>query len=156
MVVDCVQDGDAMAAGTETSKRVAQSHVVLPSMDRFLSATVEMVLAAMDEDPEEHKVIVFFSTAHLTGFMAALLNDVFARSGGDPHLANRDPVLEIHSRKSQPARDKASEKFRKAKRGVLFTSNVSARGVDYPGVTHVLQVRMYSSVREIVRSFVYQ
>jgi ATP-dependent RNA helicase MSS116 len=148
VVVDCIQDGSGGGGGgggggleggenTETSRRIAQSHVVLPTIDRFLSGVIEVVLAAMAEDPEAHKIIVFFSTAHLTGFMAALLNHIFEESGGGKR---REPVLEIHSRKSQPARDRASERFRNTKRGVLFTSNVSARGVDYPGVTHVIQV----------------
>lgn len=50
------------------------------------------------------------------------------------------PVLEIHSRKSQPARVKAAEAFRKARQAIMFTSDVSARGVDYPDVSLVIQV----------------
>jgi hypothetical protein len=77
-------------------------------------------------------VIVFFATAHMTGFMAALAN------------AAGVATLDIHSRKSQAQRDKASDAFRRTGPGscaVLFTSNVSARGVDYPDVSHVIQVR---------------
>jgi ATP-dependent RNA helicase MSS116 len=32
-----------------------------------------------------------------------------------------------------------SDKFRKFRKGILFTTDVSARGVDYPNVTHVIQ-----------------
>jgi superfamily II DNA/RNA helicase len=38
------------------------------------------------------------------------------------------PVLEIHSRMSQASRNRASGSFREARRGVLFTTDVSARG----------------------------
>mgnify|MGYP001806873294 CR=1 FL=1 len=50
-------------------------------------------------------------------------------------------VIEMHSRKSQPQRDKASALFRAENRMIMFSSDVSARGVDYPGVTYVVQVR---------------
>lgn len=50
------------------------------------------------------------------------------------------PVLEIHSRKSQGHRNKVSEHFRNGRGLVMFTSDVSARGMDYPDVTAVMQV----------------
>jgi ATP-dependent RNA helicase MSS116 len=49
-------------------------------------------------------------------------------------------VLELHSRMSQASRNRASNTFREAKCGILFTSDVSARGVDYPEVSLVVQV----------------
>lgn len=51
-------------------------------------------------------------------------------------------MLEIHSRKSQGHRNKVSEKFRNGEGLIMFTSDVSARGMDYPDVTAVLQVRV--------------
>ena len=76
------------------------------------------------------KIIAFFTTARLTQYAAELMN------------AAGVPTLEIHSRKSQPQRDKASAAFRAATEAVLFSSDVSARGVDYPDVTFVLQVTL--------------
>ncbi|KAE8709431.1 DEAD-box ATP-dependent RNA helicase 25 [Hibiscus syriacus] len=49
-------------------------------------------------------------------------------------------VREIHSRKSQNYRTKVSDEFRKTKGLILVTSDVSARGVDYPDVTLVIQL----------------
>lgn len=40
----------------------------------------------------------------------------------------------------QSAREKASAQFRTARSAIMFSSDVSARGVDYPDVTLVLQV----------------
>ena len=48
--------------------------------------------------------------------------------------------MEIHSRKSQSHRTKVSDQFRGSSCGVLVSSDVSARGVDYPDVTLVIQV----------------
>ena len=77
---------------------------------------------------KDFKIIVFFPTARFTQYMATLAS------------AMGLPVLEIHSRKSQSARGKASAAFLKQSNQVLFSSDVSARGMDYPGVTLVLQV----------------
>ena len=62
------------------------------------------------------------------------------------------PCFEIHSRKSQPARDKASNAFRASTNGaVMFTSDVTARGLDYPDVTFVLQVGLTTKEQYIHR-----
>lgn len=49
-------------------------------------------------------------------------------------------VLETHSRKSQAARTRVAEAFRNGKGQIMFTSDVSARGMDYPDVSLVIQV----------------
>jgi hypothetical protein len=49
-------------------------------------------------------------------------------------------VREIHSRKPQSYRTRVSDEFRKSKGLILVTSDVSARGVDYPDVSLVVQV----------------
>ena len=46
----------------------------------------------------------------------------------------------MHSRKSQPQRTRVAEEFREGSNCVMFTSDVSARGMDYPDVTAVVQV----------------
>jgi ATP-dependent RNA helicase MSS116 len=53
-------------------------------------------------------------------------------------------VLEIHSRLSQSKRTKVSDQFRDGDNLVMFSSDVSARGLDYPDVTSVIQVGMPS------------
>eukprot|EP00521_Asterionellopsis_glacialis_P013941 CAMPEP_0195308052 /NCGR_PEP_ID=MMETSP0707-20130614/38025_1 /TAXON_ID=33640 /ORGANISM="Asterionellopsis glacialis, Strain CCMP134" /LENGTH=798 /DNA_ID=CAMNT_0040372311 /DNA_START=94 /DNA_END=2491 /DNA_ORIENTATION=+ len=131
--VDCIgKDGDGEAA-RHTNSRVKQSHVVLPDMDRYVSSVLEIVTQAMEETTDEdgeaaYKVVVFFPTARMVQFFAELFNQGL-----------NIPVIELHSKKSQSYRNKASDRFRKATNGILFTSDVSARGVDYPDVTRVIQ-----------------
>lgn len=67
--------------------------------------------------------MVFFPTARATGLAA----EVFRNIPGLP------PVVEIHSRKSQPQRTKAAETFKDAKGAILLSSDVAARGMDFPG-----------------------
>lgn len=135
--VDCINDGDA---ATHTNAQVSQTHVIIPSnSDRFVSSVVELVTLAMDkyDSPDSPaKIVVFFPTARLVNFFAEVFNqgNVLA-----------EPVMELHSKKSQSYRNRVSDDFRKAKRGVLFTSDVSARGVDYPNVSHVIQFGMPES-----------
>ncbi|XP_074563769.1 DEAD-box ATP-dependent RNA helicase 31-like isoform X2 [Curcuma longa] len=49
-------------------------------------------------------------------------------------------VREIHSRKPQSYRTRVSKEFRESKGLILVSSDVSARGVDYPNVTLVIQL----------------
>jgi ATP-dependent RNA helicase MSS116 len=125
--VDCIGgDGNTEFNEEHTNTLVEQTHIVLPSLDRYVTSVVEIVQHAM-EDPE-HKLVVFFPTARLVGFFAEFFN-----------LGLGIDVIEIHSRKTQGYRNKASETFRKANTGILFSSDVSARGVDYPNVSGVIQ-----------------
>lgn len=111
---------------SHTHEHVRQRAMVAP-LEAQQSALLDLLRSLQRADPE-HKVIVFFVTARATQFHAEL----FALLGV--------PALEIHSRKSQAQRDRASAQFRAARSGFLFTSDVSARGVDYPDVTAVVQV----------------
>jgi ATP-dependent RNA helicase MSS116 len=78
------------------------------------------------------QVLVFCTTARVTALMAELYKKLGLNT------------LEIHSRKSQVFRTRVSDEFRKSRGGVImFTSDVSARGVDYPDVTLVVQVRFF-------------
>jgi ATP-dependent RNA helicase MSS116 len=113
--VDCINDGDG---ATHTNARVQQSHVIIPSMDRYVSSVVEIVCLAMKDGGKDGKIVVFFPTAKMVSFFAALFSD-----GLDI------PVMELHSKKSQGHRNKASAQFRSASSAVLFTSDVSARGM---------------------------
>jgi len=134
--VDCIHD-DAMSGG-HTNDQVDQSHVILPDMDRYVTSVLEIVKVIMDST-ESPKIVAFFPAARLVGFFADFFNTGLGIE-----------VIELHSRKSQAYRNKASDKFRKAKSAILFTSDVSARGVDYPDVTNVLQFGLPESREQYI------
>ncbi|KAM0748755.1 DEAD-domain-containing protein [Meredithblackwellia eburnea MCA 4105] len=97
--------------------------------------------------PPQGKAIIFLPTTRYVQLFSSLLQSL------TPHLPwgrNGTAIFEIHSKKDQSQRSKASAAFRasKAPYTVLVTSDVSARGVDYPNVTQVIQVGIPSS-REI-------
>ncbi|KAL3785113.1 hypothetical protein ACHAW5_009793 [Stephanodiscus triporus] len=122
---------DTVGEDSEQTHMHVQQQLMITSQDRL----VHDLFCILDRETSSttgYKVIVFFTTARLTGFMAELFNSVSDETGYK--------VLEIHSRKAQTARERASEQFRKSKDAVMFSSDVSARGMDYPDVTFVLQV----------------
>jgi ATP-dependent RNA helicase MSS116 len=49
-------------------------------------------------------------------------------------------IYNIHSRLSQNQRTAAADLFRGAKSAILVSSDVTARGMDFPNVSHVIQV----------------
>merc|ERR1712176_699988 len=49
-------------------------------------------------------------------------------------------ILQIHGKVRQGARKFSTESFRNSKNVIMFSSDVSARGVDYPNVSLVIQV----------------
>ncbi|RUS26339.1 P-loop containing nucleoside triphosphate hydrolase protein [Jimgerdemannia flammicorona] len=73
-----------------------------------------------------------------------------SRFGPPPQRRAGPKIFELHSRKSQVQRTRISDEFRRHPLGILFTSDVSARGVDYPGVTLVLQVGVPSSREQYI------
>ena len=91
---------------------------------------LKFLLESEMSDNPNYKIMVFFPTARQTGYMAALFRLVQMN------------ILEIHSRKSQSHRSKTSETFRKSTTGIVFTSDVTARGMDYPDVSLVVQMGM--------------
>lgn len=114
----------------QTHMHVQQQLMVAPQALQI--EALASILERETRSNKDYKIIVFFTTARLTGFLAELFNSVKNQTGYD--------VLEIHSRKSQKQRERASEEFRKRKNAIMFSSDVTARGMDYPDVSFVLQV----------------
>lgn len=74
------------------------------------------------------QIIVFCTTAMMTSLMFSLYREM------------KMNVREIHSRKPQLYRTRISDEFKEMRRVILITSDVSARGMNYPDVTLVIQV----------------
>ena len=128
MTIDCVHDVDP---ASHTNVNVDQSYVTLPkdNKSRFITGLVDIIQDITHiQNPTHYKIVVFFPTTAQCQFFSHLFNTIF-----------KIPVLEIHSKKSQSNRTTVSSSFRKFTKGILFTTDVSARGIDYPDVSHVVQ-----------------
>ncbi|CAO1618015.1 unnamed protein product [Sympodiomycopsis kandeliae] len=124
-----------------THRHVKQEFEVAPLED-ILPLTLKHIALEHQRSPQSAKVIVFCPTANATAVSAAALQGIRGLDIGQ--------VWEIHSRKSQSQRTKAMEQFRQAKTGVLFASDVAARGVDIPGVSMVIQSGRPDSVDQYI------
>lgn len=119
--IDTIEEGDQ-----QTNIHVEQESIVC-SLDGLIP-TLESILHEHMTTVPGYKVIVFFNTARTAGFFAQL----FKEAGYN--------ALEMHSRKNQTYRVRVSNEFRTKQNQVMFSSDVSARGVDYPDVSLVVQV----------------
>eukprot|EP00816_Leptocylindrus_hargravesii_P002347 CAMPEP_0196802376 /NCGR_PEP_ID=MMETSP1362-20130617/1989_1 /TAXON_ID=163516 /ORGANISM="Leptocylindrus danicus, Strain CCMP1856" /LENGTH=686 /DNA_ID=CAMNT_0042173651 /DNA_START=18 /DNA_END=2078 /DNA_ORIENTATION=+ len=131
--VDCITDSDI---STNTNAQVVQTHVIAPQT-RIVQSVMEIVLHAMKE--RDHKIVVFFPTSMMVKFYSELFNKCL-----------NIKVIEMHSKKNQSYRTRSSDYFRRRRKAVMFTSDVSARGVDYPDVTHVIQYGLADSTETYV------
>ncbi len=122
----------------QTNAQVHQELLVTPPSS-VIPALARALANIVRSDPA-HKVIVFFTTARLTGYMAGVFEKMPVPKGPIAGGATRFNIVEMHSRKSQGYRTGAAERFRSGFGILMFSSDVSARGMDYPGITHVVQV----------------
>jgi len=119
---------------SDSTARVEETYILLPNMDVYttsLIAILRQILSEQSPSSGSKKVIVFFPTAKLVKFFATMLTSLDM------------PVWEMHSRLSQGSRNRVRQEFLQPLQQdrILLTSDVSARGVDYPDITHVIQVR---------------
>ncbi|XVE77268.1 hypothetical protein DITRI_Ditri13aG0048600 [Diplodiscus trichospermus] len=129
--INTVQEGSE-----ETHSQVRQMHMVAPLGKHF--SLLYVLLKEHIADNVDYKVLVFCTTAKVTSLVADVLRELNLN------------VREIHSRKSQSYRTRVSDEFRKSKGLILVTSDVSARGVDYPDVTLVIQVGLPSDRQQYI------
>ncbi|CAA7039001.1 unnamed protein product [Microthlaspi erraticum] len=120
----------------ETHDKVEQSVMVAPHESHF--HVVPHLLNEHISNTADYKVIVFCSTGMVTSLMYTLLREMKLN------------VREIHARKPQLHRTRVSDEFKESNRLILVTSDVSARGMNYPDVTLVIQVGIPSDREQYI------
>ncbi|TKA81513.1 hypothetical protein B0A55_02995 [Friedmanniomyces simplex] len=146
-----------------THARVPQRMVTVNGFENKLPALVELIGKAVEasKQPEgvPFKAIIYFnSTAEVTLASSMLQNlqpagaqsaDTFgARRAQHPWAPTR--LFEIHAKLSQGQRSGAADTFRKFESGILISSDVTARGMDFPNVTHVIQMAVPPSREQYI------
>jgi ATP-dependent RNA helicase MSS116 len=140
--VKCIRDDEA-----PTIDRVPQKVVQVNAFENALPALFELcqreVQKAEADGSRPFKAIVFFpSTAEVT-LGAAVFQGLGAAAARHPLHPAR--AIEIHSKLTQQHRTRAAETFKRAHSAILFSSDVTARGMDFPNVTHVIQMGLPQS-----------
>ncbi|KAI9672095.1 MAG: hypothetical protein M1831_001908 [Alyxoria varia] len=129
---------------TPTHERVKQTRVSVPGFENFYPVLLEIIQRAQARsaeapDTRPFKAIVYFpSTAEAKA--AAAVFSTMRRDAQTPEEQRNIRIFDIHSRLSQSQRTRAAEMFRNSKTAILMSSDVTARGMDFPNVTHVIQM----------------
>ena len=117
----------------DTSKNVDQDVVRVPrGKDKF------DVLVELLKQPEFHRVLVFGRTKHGVEKLAKALSR--------QHIHSES----IHGNKSHNARIRALEDFKVGKVSALVATDVAARGLDIPAVSHVINYDLPSTYEDYV------
>ncbi|KAJ4467033.1 P-loop containing nucleoside triphosphate hydrolase protein [Lentinula aciculospora] len=139
--IDCVKSDDS-----PVHAHVPQYHTVLPNASSQIPHILKLIAHDQLTNPIS-KIILFLPTTRMTQLFAVIIKrlamDLF------PVKTN---VHEIHSKRTMEGRVRTSADFRKERSpaSILVTSDVSARGVDYPGVTRVIQVGVPGSADQYI------
>ncbi|XP_063677413.1 uncharacterized protein LOC134813525 [Bolinopsis microptera] len=104
-----------------TVEGLEQGYVVCPSDKRF------MLLFTFVKKNKDKKCMVFFSTCSAVKYHAELFNYIDI------------PVKDIHGKQKQQKRTTTFFEFCNASSGVLFCTDVAARGLDIPAVDWIIQ-----------------
>ncbi|EER26689.1 ATP-dependent RNA helicase mss116, mitochondrial precursor, putative [Coccidioides posadasii C735 delta SOWgp] len=140
--VKTVRDDEA-----PTHLKVPQRAVFLDCRSNQMPAIMEILTQAIrrhETDPVQNspfKAIVYYNSTNEVSIAAAAFNALLTdpESRFSPHPFGIRGI-EIHSKLTQAQRTRNSDMFRRAKSAILFSSDVTARGMDFPNVTHVIQV----------------
>ena len=126
---------------------IPQHYTMLPNAKEQLPQVIRLIANDQLMNPRNSKVIVFLNTTKQTQLFATLFRELSKTT-----LPVRSQVYEIHSKRTQSSRSAASDAFRRDRSGaaILVTSDVSARGIDYPDVTRVIQVGSPKSTEQYV------
>lgn len=130
--IDTVDPNEA-----NTNLQVNQSYCITP-YEQQLPLLARIIEEHKEQNPNG-KVMVFLPTTRGTQLYASLFEELTSYR-----------LFSLHSKKSQEQRTRTSDRFRKSRGSIMFTSDVSARGVDYPDVSLVVQVGIPSSKEQYI------
>jgi ATP-dependent RNA helicase MSS116 len=140
--VKCIRDDEA-----PTIARVPQKVVQTLGFENALPTLFELcqreIRKAEAEGTRPFKAIVFFPSTAEVSLGAAVFNGLGQSQARHPLYPTR--AIEIHSKLTQQHRTRAAEMFKRANSAILFSSDVTARGMDFPNVTHVIQMGLPQS-----------
>ena len=112
-----------------TAERVDQYLFMVQQDEK--QTLIEMILQGRHPVPGKlERVLIFSRTKHGADRVVKRLIQIGI------------PANAIHGNKSQPQRERALDEFRRAKVPVLVATDVAARGIDIPGVSHVINFEL--------------
>ncbi|PIA92103.1 ATP-dependent RNA helicase MSS116, mitochondrial [Cercospora beticola] len=117
---------------------VKQHSVIVPSVADVYPALWALLQKEYTATKSDFKAIVFGCTANGVALMHALFSSLLRDN-------NNIKVFQLQSRLTQANRTRTTNEFKDAKAGIMFASDVIGRGMDFPNVSHVVQVGLPSN-----------
>jgi ATP-dependent RNA helicase MSS116 len=149
--VQTVKEGDLA-----THEKVPQNMVTVAGYENMMPAVYELCkrqvdLAAKGEGLPFKAIVYFQSTANVQ-LSYRIFDNLVDQSGGRFGKSPLYPaeVSQIHGQLTQERRTMVTDRFRRAKSAILFSTDVTARGMDFPNVTHVIQVGLPSNREQYI------
>lgn len=154
--VQTVQEGDIA-----THEKVPQKIVSVPGYENFMPTILELAKREIEkssraistgEDVKPFKAIVYFNSTANVILASEIFQNLKSESGSlfGKHPLYPAEMLVMHGQLTQERRTRASDRFRRAKSGILFSTDVTARGMDFPNVTHVIQINLPSNREQYI------
>lgn len=129
-IVDTVPKNEPQA-----QELVTQHAVECSGWADIYNSAVQNVHDGIESTNGPYKAIIFLPTVGLVKHFGELLK-LYVKS----NFHKKGSVSVIHGQLTQGQRQRAADKFKESENGVLVTTDVVARGMDFPNVTHVLQL----------------
>ena len=119
----------SVTPASTTAERIEQYLFMVQQDEK--QALLEMILKGRHEIPGEiERVLIFTRTKHGADRVVKKLEQAGISANA------------IHGNKSQPQRIRALDEFKRAKTPILVATDVAARGIDIPGVSHVINYEL--------------
>jgi ATP-dependent RNA helicase DDX31/DBP7 len=130
-----------------TAKGLTQYFVIVPCKLRLVTLAAFLKWKAMSA--RENKVMVFTASRDTVRFYQLLLAAPLSSEGdaGEPLLGEL-PLYFLHGGMTQQERTSTYHKFSEAKHGILFSTDVAARGLHLPKVSWIIQLTAPTSASE--------
>ncbi|MCJ1477475.1 hypothetical protein MMC13_006147 [Lambiella insularis] len=133
----------------QTHERVPQKIVQVAGFENMMPALLELCKQEIAQQDRKmpFKAIVYFNATTEVLLASAIFRNLRKPNASrfDQHPLWPTTIVEIHSRLTQERRTRSADDFRKSKSSIMFSSDVTARGMDFPNVTHVIQIGLPTS-----------
>ena len=141
--VQTVAEGES-----QVHENVPQKMVIVRGFENLAPALLEICQREIQKpDSRPFKAIVYYGATTEVILSDAIFHNLrqSGRSRTAPYPLQSTRTYSIHGRLTQEARTRAADMFRRADSAILLSSDVTARGMDFPNVTHVIQIGLPSS-----------
>ncbi len=108
------------------------------SPENLVSKNITHYITKIALDDKRHLLVDFLNANPESKVIAFTRTQVRAERVLSHLIKNNIEAVNIHGGMPQTEREKSLEDFRNKKQGVLIATDISARGIDLPGITHVI------------------